>query len=47
MIKSSLIENKSITADIINYMITLDEKQSHNIPEAIVTALHKYETTAF
>lgn len=46
-VKGSIIANKSLTADIINYMITLDEKQASSIPEIIVTALHKYETTAF
>ena len=46
-VNSSIIGNKTITANIINYIITLDEKQAQDIPEIIVTALHKYETTAF
>ena len=46
-IKSCIVENKGITADIINYLITLDEKQAANMPSKITSLMHKYETTTF
>ena len=46
-IRGCILENKNLAVNIINYIITLNEEQGHNLPEEIKTIMIKYDTSVF